>query len=128
MISFDPLNFSPEHGMWGPTILGMKFPYFLESGLMVWGGSRKIFNALNQYTAEGKAGYQAVFVPTVASMEGLKIVFADLRDQSEMYFCCSEKADIDYLSYFVNETCLKTNLIHPVKNRGDWPSQVVAFQ
>ena len=121
MISFDPYHVSTESA-WESTMLGVKMPLFFESGLMVWGGSRKMFDALHEYSVQGKAGYQSVFVPSVAYMEDLKLVWIDIRHQTEMYFCCALDADEAYLSYYINQTCLHTNLIHPVKNRGLWPS------
>ena len=107
---------------WAATALGLKRP-FAQSQFQVWGGSRKLFEAMHRVSRGGAFAYYETFVPTVAVMNNMTIVGLPLdtgiddRDR-ETYGCCGFAAEQLYRDWYLEQqSCLPYQLLHPIKLR-----------
>ena len=119
----DLLNFVPiiRSDKWADTAHNITEPKY-ESLLMMWGGSRRLFQAMHTWSRQGKAVYYESFMPTVAASEGLKMVAVQhpvwLSDQNEghsTWHCCTLGARDVYEDWLKAKHCLHSALLHPVK-------------
>ena len=119
----DLLNFLPiiKSEKWAETGRNISEPKY-ESLFMLWGGSRKLFNGMHDWSRQGKAIFYESFMPTVAASQSMKMVTVEhpvwLSDKNEghvTWHCCDLGARDIYEDWLMNKTCLHSSLLHPVK-------------
>ena len=124
----DLLNFVPiaKSDKWGGTAINITEEKY-ESLFMFWGGSRKLFDIMHEWSRKGKAMYYEGFMPTVAGNEHLKMLWMShpvyVSDHKESagditYHCCMAGANDVYNDWFLNRHCMHPGLMHPVKLSG----------
>ena len=113
LLSFGPLENTTT---WMESIKNMKLQFLGDTPLMIWGGSKKLFTAIHEYSHLGKAAYQPSFVPTVAYLESLKMVSLKLPNRADSHHCCSRDAAAVYSNFLSSEKkCTHSILLHPIK-------------
>ena len=94
----------------------MELQFLGDTPLMIWGGSKKLFTAIHEYSHQGKVAYQPSFVPTVAYLENLKMVSLKLPAREQSHHSGSRDAAAIYSNFFGSEKkCTHSILLHPVK-------------
>lgn len=111
--------------LWNPSQKGsMNLSSLLDTPLMIYGASRALFQAMHDYSLDGKGSYQATFVPTVAYLEGLKMVSVELPRHKGSHFPIGTDARLLYRRFFEDSRCTNSILLHPIKVREPyWPLQ-----
>ena len=121
----DLLNFLPiiRSEKWAGTAINITDPKY-ESLFMMWGGSRRLFQAMHAWSRQGKAIYYESFMPTVAASESLKMVavqhpiwLSGQTDGHSTWHCCTSGARDVYEDWLKFGHCLHSFLLHPIKLR-----------
>lgn len=119
LVAFGPIETSTT---WCDTQVNMNETVMYDAPLMIWGGSRALFDALHAYSLVGKAAYQAVFVPTVAHLENMQMVYVEHPKIRAAFHCCMSDAAEMYAEFYKQPACLHSLLLHPVKTAESfWP-------
>lgn len=119
----DLLNFVPflRSDKWAERSHNVTETKF-ESLMMLWGGSRKLFNAMHEWSRQGKAIFYESFMPTVAASYSLKMLsidhpvyWSDEHPGHGSWHCCSLGGSDIYEQWLKSKHCLHPSLLHPVK-------------
>ena len=95
-----------------------------DSLMMTWGGSRKLFDTMHEWSRQGKAMFYEAFMPTVAVASNLKMVsvehpmwLSNRTADQETWHCCKLGARDVYEDWRTSHHCLHASLLHPIKLR-----------
>ncbi len=125
----DLLNFLPiwRSEKWAHTKKNISADSY-DALMMLWGGSRKLFDAMHQWSQQGKAAFYESFMPTVAVSHSLKMQSVDhpiwTHNGQDSWHCCLDAARAVYASWKISGKCLHASLLHPIKLKEDiWQEQ-----
>ena len=118
----DLLNFLPiwRSNKWAHTRKNIADDSY-DSLMMLWGGSRKLFDAMHKWSRQGKAAFYEAFMPTIAVSHSLKMQAIShpiwTHGGNDTWHCCLDAAKHVYDEWKRSGNCLHASLLHPIKLR-----------